>query len=55
MMSFYVTIPNPSGKNGEVGIRTDLQIREGQKVVLGKIKLDNGDDAVFLVVTVKTR
>jgi hypothetical protein len=25
----------------------------GQKVVLGKIRLDDGDNAVFLVVTVK--
>jgi hypothetical protein len=48
--TFFVTIPE---KAGEVGIRTQLVIKEGQKVVLGKIKLDGSDDAVFLVITVK--
>ena len=52
---FTVDIPSPStgGKAGETGIRSDLTVRESQKVVLGKIRLDDGDNAVFLVVTVK--
>jgi hypothetical protein len=52
---FTVDIPSPSSgvKAGESGIRSDLTVREGQKVVLGKIRLDDGDNAVFLVVTVK--
>ncbi|MBI4906887.1 MAG: hypothetical protein HY820_24880 [Acidobacteria bacterium] len=51
---FYVSIPvKPEEKPGEVGIRTDILVKEGQKIVLGKIRLDNiGDDAFFLVVTV---
>jgi len=50
---FTLDIPNPvtGAKGGESGIRTDLSVREGQKVVLGKIRLDDGDNAVFLVVT----
>jgi len=51
--SFFVTIPGASEKAGEVGIRTELQVKEGQKVVLGKLKLDGGPDAIFLVVTVR--
>lgn len=52
---FTVDIPSPASgaKAGETGIASDLTVREGQKVVLGKIRLDDGDSAVFLVVTVK--
>jgi hypothetical protein len=52
---FTLDIPSPTSgaKAGESGIRSDLTVREGQKVVLGKIRLDDGDNAVFLVVTVK--
>jgi hypothetical protein len=50
-----VDIPSPTSgsKAGESGIQSDLTVREGQKVVLGKIRFDDGDNAVFLVVTVK--
>jgi hypothetical protein len=56
--SFAFTVEVPSAttglKAGESGIRTDLTVRAGQKVVLGKIRLDDsGNSAVFLVVTVK--
>jgi hypothetical protein len=52
---FTVDIPNHASgaKAGETGIQSDLTVREGQRVVLGKIRLDDGDSAVFLVVTVK--
>jgi hypothetical protein len=52
---FTVDIPNQASgaKAGETGIQSDLTVREGQRVVLGKIRLDDGDSAVFLVVTVK--
>jgi hypothetical protein len=52
---FRVDIPNPAtgAKAGETGIQSDLAVREGQKVVLGKIRLDDGENAVFLVITVK--
>jgi hypothetical protein len=54
--AFTVEVPAASTglKAGESGIRTDLTVREGQKVVLGKIRLDDQNtSAVFLVVTVK--
>jgi hypothetical protein len=52
---FTVEIPSDASgtKAGESGIRSDLTVREGQKVVLGKIRLDDRDSAVFLVITVK--
>lgn len=54
-IKFTVDVPNEASgtKAGETGIGTALTIREGQKVVLGKIRLDAGDNAVFLVVTAK--
>lgn len=54
--AFTVEVPAESTglKAGESGIRTDLTVRAGQKVVLGKIRLnDQANSAVFLVVTVK--
>jgi len=54
--AFTVEVPAASTglKAGESGIRTDLTVREGQKVVLGKIRLDDqNSSAIFLVVTVK--
>jgi hypothetical protein len=53
--TFTVDVPSMTSgsKAGESGIHSDLTVREGQKVVLGKIRLDDGDNAVFLVVTVK--
>ena len=53
---FIVDVPSQTTgmKGGESGIRTDLSVREGQKVVLGKIRLNEHDNSdVFLVVTVK--
>lgn len=35
-------------------ITTDVDVREGQKVVVGKANLTGGDDALILVVTAKT-
>jgi hypothetical protein len=51
-----VEVPSASTglKAGESGIRTDLRVRWLQKVVLGKIRLDDqANSAIFLVVTVK--
>lgn len=52
---FMVDVPsNATGnKQGESGIRTDLIIREGQKLVLGKIRLDDQDSTAFVVITAK--
>lgn len=37
----------------DVGFNTELDIREGQKVVVGKAKADNTDSAFILVLTAK--
>jgi len=52
---FQVKVPvSPGAKEfGVSGISTDLTIREGQKLVLGKIKLDKTENAVFLVLSAK--
>jgi hypothetical protein len=53
-LGFTVEIPAGPGGKGESGVRTELTVREGQKVVLGKIHLNDQDtSAIFLVVTVK--
>jgi hypothetical protein len=35
------------------GITTDIDVREGQKVVVGKANMDNSDNALILVLTAK--
>lgn len=35
------------------GIRTDIDVREGQKVVVGKSSIDSSNQSIFLVVTAK--
>ena len=45
-------------KNGQVvyrsvGIRTDIDVREGQKAVVGKSSIDGTNDALILIVTAK--
>lgn len=37
----------------ESGINTDVDIREGQKVVVGKSSIDSASQSIFLVVTAK--
>lgn len=37
----------------EVHISTSIDIREGQKVVVGKANIDNADNALILVLTAK--
>jgi hypothetical protein len=34
----------------DVSIMTDIDIRDGQKVVVGKANVENGDSAIFVVV-----
>jgi hypothetical protein len=36
-----------------VGVSTDLDVREGQKVVVGKSSIDGAAQSLFLVVTAK--
>jgi hypothetical protein len=37
----------------DVGLNTDLNVREGQKVVVGKTKVDGSEQALVLVVSAK--
>lgn len=37
----------------DVGITTDIDVRAGQQVVVGKANMVNSDDALFMVLTVK--
>ena len=50
-------IPIKSGLNNinyiDTGINTDLDVREGQKVVVGKATVDSSNNALFLVLTVR--
>ena len=57
-LDFYVSIPflKAGGQGLEwqgAGIKTDLDVREGQKVVVGKSSLDTTGQALFLVVSAK--
>ncbi len=50
-------MPIKSGPNSfnyiDTGINTDLDLREGQKVVVGKATVDNSNNALFLVLTAR--
>ncbi|QOY91740.1 hypothetical protein [Paludibaculum fermentans] len=46
-------IVTPNWNYTEVGFSTDLDIREGQKVVVGKSKVDRSGNAFILVLTAK--
>jgi hypothetical protein len=56
---FNIRIPYPVGGSSanfqfaEVGFGTNLDIREGQKVVVGKNKIDSSDNALILVVSAR--
>ena len=54
---FNIRVPVTGGPNltyGDTGIGTSVTIREGQQLVLGKLKIDqSADNAVFLVLTSK--
>ncbi len=41
----------PTTRSVESGIRTDVDLREGQKAVIGKTTIEGGAEAIFVVVT----
>jgi hypothetical protein len=45
--------PGPSYQYRSVGLKTDIDIREGQKVVVGKATVGESTDALILVLTAK--
>ena len=55
-LRFYITMPTgpPTATQfRNVGLSTDIDVREGQKVVVGKSNVDGAAQSVFLVVTAK--
>ena len=56
-LRFNARLPSATGAGGvqfyESSINTDVDIREGQKVVVGKTSIDNAAQSIFLVVTAK--
>jgi len=40
----------PTTRSVETGIRTDIDLREGQKAVIGKTTIEGGAEAIFVVV-----
>jgi hypothetical protein len=57
-MRLGVRVPIPTGPNNQfnyqdTGIMADVDVREGQKVVVGKANLQGPDKALFLVLAAK--
>lgn len=61
-LRFQLRVPVPYGKDKEgnpgvsitdAEVHTDIDVREGQKVVVGKTAMDGSDGAVILIVTAK--
>ena len=56
-LRFNTRIPLANGAGSvqffESGISTDVDVREGQKVVVGKSSIDSASQSIFLVVTAK--
>ena len=44
------TSGEPTTRSVETGIRTDVDLREGQKAVIGKTTIEGGAEAIFVVV-----
>jgi hypothetical protein len=58
--SFRTSVPTPApGTNdtqfqpSDIGIKADVDLREGQKIVAGKANIDNSDLALFVVLTAR--
>lgn len=52
-MRMTYTANNGSMQNSDIGFNTNLDIREGQKVVVGKAKIDGSDNALVLVISAR--
>jgi len=53
-LSLNLKVPMANGHDLEASINTEITVREGQKVVVGKSNLGTPDQALILVVTAKT-
>jgi hypothetical protein len=56
-LKFGMRVPIPTGPNNyslyDAGLITNIDVREGQKVVVGKANMQGSDGALFLIVTAK--
>jgi hypothetical protein len=54
-ISFTIPYTGPDGRsyNQDLHINTDIDIREGQKVVVGKTSIDTASQSLFVVVSAK--
>jgi hypothetical protein len=52
-LQFPYSTPDGKGASAFAGINADLDLREGQKTVIGKANLRGSEDAIFLVITPK--
>ena len=55
-LKFHMRYPYKSGGGyqfNDISISTQIDVREGQKVVVGKAAIDGGEGAIILVVTAK--
>lgn len=52
-LNLNLQVPFALGPPVSVGIGTDVDVREGQKVVVGKANIDNSENALILVLTAK--
>jgi hypothetical protein len=48
-----LVLANNSVSYNDIGITTDVDVREGQKVVVGKSTIDKAAQSIFVVVTAK--
>jgi hypothetical protein len=48
-----IRMPVAGGPAFDTGLQTNIDVKEGQKVVVGKSNFNGNEDAMILIVTVK--
>ena len=49
----FITVSATAGQNYDIGIQTDVDLPEGQKVVVGKANIESADSAIFVILSAK--
>jgi hypothetical protein len=49
----FIAVSATGGQNYEIGIQTDVDLPEGQKVVVGKANIESADSAIFVILSAK--
>ena len=49
----FIAISGTQAQNYDIGIQTDVDLPEGQKVVLGKANIETADFAIFVILSAK--